>query len=76
MYEKAATEKERNKTVFIFSDNDVQQESFLEDVQNQLNGGIVPNIFSNENLIRIREEKNFKWCYKRDGKGANDPIEA
>jgi hypothetical protein len=32
MYEKAATDKERNTTVFIFSDNDVQQESFLEDV--------------------------------------------
>ena len=34
------------KTVFIFSDNDVVQESFLEDIQNTLNSGVVPNLYN------------------------------
>ena len=34
MYEQAAYKgKDKLKTVFIFSDNDVVQESFLEDIQ-------------------------------------------
>jgi len=50
------------KTVFIFSDNDVIDESFLEDIQNMLNAGIVPNIYPAEELARVRDE--MKNCYK------------
>jgi dynein heavy chain, axonemal len=53
------------KTVFIFSDNDVIYESFLEDIQNMLNGGIVPNIYQADELARIRDE--MKGQYKLDG---------
>lgn len=54
---------EKLKTVFIFSDNDVVHESFLEDIQNMLNSGIVPNIYPPEELGRVRDE--MKICYKQ-----------
>lgn len=57
MYEMAAFRgKDKCKTVFIFSDNDVVKESFLEDIQNMLNGGVVPNLYNNEELAKLREE--------------------
>ena len=56
MYEMAAFRgKDKLKTVFIFSDNDVVHESFLEDIQNMLNGGVVPNIYTNDELNVVRE---------------------
>lgn len=73
-YEIAAFAKEKNKTVFIFSDNDVVDESLLEDIQNMLNGGVIPNIYNSEDIARIREEKNFKDAYKKDGKN-NESLE-
>ena len=41
--------------VFIFSDNDVVNELFLEDVNNLLSAGEVPNIYTNDELKDIRE---------------------
>ena len=52
-----------NKTgVFLFSDNDIIQEAFLEDVSNILSSGEVPNLFDGEELQAIREaiRKDFK----------------
>ena len=66
MYEMAAFRgKDKLKTVFIFSDNDVVHESFLEDIQNMLNGGVVPNLYNNEELGKIREE--LRRPYKKAG---------
>merc|ERR1719387_2886354 len=42
MYNVAGAGMDVMKTTFIFSDNDVIMESFLEDIQNSLNLGIVP----------------------------------
>ena len=54
---------EKLKTVFIFSDNEVVDETFLEDIQNMLNAGIVPNIYPPDELARVRDE--MKMCYKQ-----------
>lgn len=58
-------------TVFIFSDNDVVQESFLEDIQNTLNSGIIPNLFAADELQRIRDEGLIMKKYKESG-GTNE----
>lgn len=65
MYKVAAYQKDLagKRTVFIFSDNDVVEEAFLEDIQNMLNGGIVPNIFSNDDLMKIRDDGKFKKAF-------------
>jgi dynein heavy chain, axonemal len=36
-------------TIFLFSDTQIQQESFLEDISNILNSGEVPNLYANGN---------------------------
>ena len=41
--------------VFMFSDNDVVDELFLEDVNNILSSGEVPNIYTNDEMKDIRE---------------------
>ena len=40
-----------------------------------LNGGIVPNIFSNDDLIQIRDEKYFKDTYKKSENAIDSPEE-
>ena len=39
--------------VFIFTDTQIVQESFLEDINNILNAGDVPNIYTTEEMDRI-----------------------
>ena len=42
-------------TAFIFTDNSVKQESFLEDINNILNTGEVPNIFAPDEKAEIQD---------------------
>lgn len=63
MYEVAGYRgKNKLKSVFIFSDNDVVREVFLEDVNNMLSAGMVPNIYTADDLQKIRDDvrKPFK----------------
>lgn len=53
------------KSVFIFSDNDVVQESFLEDVNNMLSTGLVPNLYLPDELVKIKDDS--KRQFKKDG---------
>ena len=44
---------EEKKIVFLFSDTQIVQESFLEDLNNMLNTGDIPTIFGNEEMETI-----------------------
>jgi dynein heavy chain len=53
-------------TVFLFSDSQIQQESFLEDINNILNAGEVPNLFANDEKAEMFEL--IRQDYKANGK--------
>ena len=42
-------------TSFIITDNSIKQESFLEDINNILNTGEVPNIFNPEEKAEVMD---------------------
>lgn len=46
---------EEKKIVFLFSDTQIVDKSFLEDINNMLNTGDVPNIFETEDIEKIAE---------------------
>ncbi|XP_076227546.1 dynein axonemal heavy chain 7 isoform X3 [Nomia melanderi] len=52
---KRVTNTELHST-FIFSDTQIKEESFLEDISNLLNSGEVPNIFMADELAEICEQ--------------------
>ncbi|XP_076618005.1 dynein axonemal heavy chain 7 isoform X2 [Colletes latitarsis] len=43
-------------STFIFSDTQIKEESFLEDISNMLNSGEIPNIFTVEEVAEICEQ--------------------
>lgn len=43
----------KRETVFLFSDTQIKSESFLEDINNILNSGDVPNIYQIDELDKI-----------------------
>ncbi|XP_076646690.1 dynein axonemal heavy chain 7 [Halictus rubicundus] len=52
---KRVTASELHST-FIFSDTQIKEESFLEDISNMLNSGEIPNIFMADELAEISEQ--------------------
>jgi dynein heavy chain len=42
--------------VFLFSDTQIVKESFLEDINNLLNSGEIPNLFPPDEKISICDE--------------------
>lgn len=50
--------KEGNPTVFLFSDSQIKEERFLEDIDSLLNSGEVPNLFpidEKQDIIEVRK---------------------
>jgi len=58
---------ENKSTVFLFNDTQVKEESFLEDINNILSVGTVPNLFEAEDLTEIydtvQKEANSKGLF-------------
>lgn len=46
---------EQKQTVFLFTDTQILQESFLEDINNILNSGTIPGIYEKEDMDKINE---------------------
>lgn len=46
---------DNQSTVFVFSDTQLKEEAFLEDINNILNTGEVPNLFAKDELINMQE---------------------
>ena len=44
------------ETVFLFSDNQIKEESFVEDINMILNTGDVPNIFASDEKAELIEK--------------------
>ena len=53
-----------NPIVFLFSDTQIKEESFLEDINNILNSGDVPNIYAQDELDKAGYQIDFfESCY-------------
>eukprot|EP00741_Cyanophora_paradoxa_P002212 tig00000555_g2144.t1 len=49
------TGTEKKKTVFLFTDSQIKDESFVEDISNILNAGEVPNLYPSDERAQIVE---------------------
>ena len=47
------------KTVFLISDSQLKEESFVEDIDSLLNSGEVPNLFSPDEKAEIMEVHDY-----------------
>ena len=65
LYQQAGVQNK--PTVFLFDDTQIVYETFLEDINNILTSGEVPNLFSKEDLQAIVEE--LRPIAKKEGKG-------
>ena len=45
---------EGKHVVFLFSDTQIKDESFVEDINNLLNSGEVPNMFPQDERMQVR----------------------
>ncbi|KAJ3373477.1 Dynein heavy chain 3, axonemal [Kappamyces sp. JEL0680] len=64
---------EGRPTVFLFSDTQIKSESFLEDINNMLNTGEVPNIFASDEKAAVVEQ--VRNALVKDGfKGEMSPA--
>ncbi len=58
---------EEKPTVFLFSDTQIINESFLEDISNILSRGEIPNLYTNEELVAIKDAVRQQEMEKEKG---------
>ena len=52
---------ENKSVVFLFSDTQIKDESFLEDINNILNSGEVPNMFPQDERMQVGGRESAPW---------------
>jgi dynein heavy chain, axonemal len=52
---------DKKNTLFLFSDSQIREESFIEDINNILNSGEVPNLFLPEEKEEIINEMRYQY---------------
>ena len=45
---------EGKRAVFLFSDTQIKDEAFVEDINNMLNAGEVPNMFPSDEKMQVK----------------------
>jgi dynein heavy chain, axonemal len=65
---------EGKPTVFLFSDNQIKEESFLEDVNMLLNTGDVPNLYAADEKAEIIERMRAVLRETRRGDAPTSPL--
>lgn len=50
-------------TVFLFTDSQIKDESFIEDINNLLNTGEIPNIYPTDEKAEIMELVRYNLLY-------------
>lgn len=64
-----------DKSVFLFSDTQIKQESFIEDVNNLLNNGEVPNLFEADERGELLESaRKLAKLEGREGVETTDQL--
>lgn len=61
-----STGAENKETTFVISDTHIRKSFILEDVNNLLNSGDIPNVFAMEDFIPLIDKLRIKA--KKDGK--------
>ena len=65
---------ENKPTVFLFTDTQVLEESFLEDINNILSSGEVPNLYKPDEFEEVRTKLSLFLCYIYLGGFANNAF--
>lgn len=65
--------REGKECVFLFSDSQIKDEAFVEDLNNILNRGEVPNMFSTEERMPLLE--SARSAAKKEGTELESPME-
>lgn len=63
-----------NPHVFLLSDTQIVRESFLEDVNNMLNNGEIPNLFEKEHMNDVVEQMKDQNKNDREYKNLSDNL--